>query len=76
MNAKQTKRFVYLWNEKNGYEQGKSEQTNMRYSSPGIVFWNEHNSPVLDLNEVQELLKESAVNASNNQEPRPAPAGE
>ncbi len=54
----ETKAFVFLWNEANGFKQGIVDQANMRYRAPGIVSWNEYNAPEIDLNQVQSLLSQ------------------
>ena len=57
LTKEQTEKFVWIWNERNGFPQGLTEQPNMRYVSKGIVSWNEYDAPDLDLNEVADIIK-------------------
>lgn len=49
MNKKQTKDFMHFWNEANGFPDGLTPEANMRYRKDGVVFWNEYDSPEVDV---------------------------
>lgn len=50
MTKEQTQEFVDAWNIKSGYPLGEeTTATNMRYSSPGVVTWNEYNAEQVDI---------------------------
>jgi hypothetical protein len=55
-NEKETKEFVRLWNDQNGYEQGDTAQANMRYVEPDLVTWNEYGAATIELSEFQKIL--------------------
>lgn len=56
MTEKQTREFVDAWNIKNDYQVGENtSDANMRYSSPGVVTWNEYNAPVVDIKTFLEI---------------------
>lgn len=53
MTEEQTQKFVSKWNELNGFQDGVVPEANMRYVEPGVVTWNEYDTPTLDLNQVK-----------------------
>jgi hypothetical protein len=51
MDEQETREFVKLWNEKNGYEDGINQSENMRIYDDGSVHWNVYDSPLVDIDE-------------------------
>ena len=49
-DKKLTEKFVYDWNEANGFSQGVSSDPNMRTEVNGVVYWNIYDGPEFDLN--------------------------
>ena len=56
LTKEQTEKFVWLWNEANGYPQGLCDKPNMRYVKPNEVTWNEYDAPQISLSEFKEFL--------------------
>lgn len=58
MNERQTRKFVALWNKKNGYDLGENTiEGNMRYVCPGVVTWNVYDAPDLDILQIVTIYK-------------------
>ncbi len=53
-----TREFVKRWNEKNGYSNEISYESNMRYVSAGRVSWNQFDAEEVDIAEFVNIYKE------------------
>lgn len=56
IGKRKIRKFVKLWNERNGFVDGINESENMRMGDDGVIYWNIYDSPEVDLNQILELL--------------------
>lgn len=61
MNEQLTREFVKRWNEKNGYEDGLTVATNMRYVRDGVVTWNQYDAEEVDIAQFANIYAELEI---------------
>ena len=59
LTPRQIRKFVHIWNKKNGFSDGVCIQENMRYDKEdNRVYWNVHDSPEVDLDQMLKIFKD------------------
>jgi len=62
MTEEQTRKFVDAWNTKHNFPLGENTtDENMRYSEPGVVYWNAYDAPFIDVIEFVGLAMDALV---------------